>query len=1065
MMMSTAVPHIVVLFVLLVYCLSVNTGAGEPKIRCNEAERQALIKVKDHLSSWGEGEDVLSSWGEEEDKRECCDWIGIQCSNNSGHVIKLDLSPSTFNHSRHILRGKISSALFDLKYLNHLDLSYIDFRENFIPTFIPTFLGSLTKLRYLNLSSTDLGGGIPPQLGNLSSLQFLDLSHNFLEAKSLKWVSHLSSLRILDLSGTNMSLANDWVHVVVNLPHFMTNLILSDCNLPDIVVSSPSQSLVNSSKFLSVLDVSRNQLSQSIFQWLFKYNSSLVHLDLSSCQLGGSIPNGFKNMASLTYLDLSYNAFEGIIPESFGNLISLKYLDLKSNQLAGFHPKSFNNMTAISYLDLSENQLNGYIPEFFGNMIALTYLNLESNHLKGAIPEDFGKMASLSELDLSNNELEGEIPKSIWKICELKILVAYNNRLSGQLHLAELPSKECANFSLENLDLNENQIMGSLPNFTLYPSLTELYLSSNQFGGLSKSMSQLSHLRTLDLSGNSINDVLSEAHFSKLFNLHSLDLSNNSDLVIRIPTDWIPPFQLSYISLGSSNLGPRFPKWLQTQDYSVLNISNCGISDSIPDWLFNFSSSLSLLDLSNNKIRGRIHDIKQRVNISSEFEYGRTYPDIDLSSNELEGSIPSFLLQGTSSLNLFNNSFSQLDSLCKPPLVFLAFLDVSYNQLSGELPDCWSKAFFLRVLVLANNKLSGKIPTSFGFMVNIKVLHLRNNNLTGELPSSLQNRTNLMVFDVGENNLFGPIPAWIGTNLTNLLILSARSNSFNGRIPLQLCHLANLQLLDLSSNDLSGQIPNCLGKITAMKELNRREYVPADLDPYSSSKGHQGVPGDFNHQKLVLIWKGAISEFKNVGLLRTIDLSNNKLIGEIPRDITKLVGLISLNLSRNNLSGQIPQEIGHLKSLDFLDLSKNQFFGQIPSSLSQVDRLNTLDLSNNNLSGEIPRSTQLQSRDAAAYMGNPLLCGIPLPIKCPNEKVPTTADEAMENHNGDEFISKGFYISVALGIVVGFWGFCGTLIFNKSWRYAYFKLLNNAEDWAHVKATLQKEKLLRIFRS
>ena len=111
-------------------------------------------------------------------------------------------------------------------------------------------------------------------------------------------------------------------------------------------------------------------------------------------------------------------------------------------------------------------------------------------------------------------------------------------------------------------------------------------------------------------------------------------------------------------------------------------------------------------------------------------------------------------------------------------------------------------------------------------------------------------------------------------------------------------------------------------------------------------------------------------KYKNtLGLVKSNDLSSNKLRGEIPRKITELIGLISLNLSRNNFNGTIPSENSVLKSLDTLDLSNNHLIGKIPSRLSQVDRLGVLDLSNNNLSGEIPISTQLQSFGAKAYTG------------------------------------------------------------------------------------------------
>lgn len=120
----------------------------------------------------------LSSWGNEEENRECCKWFGIQCANKSGHVIKLDLSPSAFAITDFLyafnLKGDISFSLVELPYLKHLDLSYIDFGGSQIPS----FSGLLSELRYLNLSSTSVSGEIPPQLANLSNLQVLDLSYN-----------------------------------------------------------------------------------------------------------------------------------------------------------------------------------------------------------------------------------------------------------------------------------------------------------------------------------------------------------------------------------------------------------------------------------------------------------------------------------------------------------------------------------------------------------------------------------------------------------------------------------------------------------------------------------------------------------------------------------------------------------------------------------------------------------------------------------------------------------------------------------------------------------------------
>ena len=73
----------------IVFLLNMNWGVGDyTNIRCIESEREALVEFKHSLiveSEW------LSSWGDEDGKKECCKWQGVQCSNTTGHVVKLDL--------------------------------------------------------------------------------------------------------------------------------------------------------------------------------------------------------------------------------------------------------------------------------------------------------------------------------------------------------------------------------------------------------------------------------------------------------------------------------------------------------------------------------------------------------------------------------------------------------------------------------------------------------------------------------------------------------------------------------------------------------------------------------------------------------------------------------------------------------------------------------------------------------------------------------------------------------------------------------------------------------------
>ncbi|XP_059460338.1 receptor-like protein EIX1 [Corylus avellana] len=616
----------------------------------------------------------------------------------------------TLHLSNKRLSGEIRSSLLGLQHLTYLDLSYNYF------SILPKFIGLLTKLQYLNLSKNYFFGTIPPQLGNLSNLISLDISWNIMiiEDYNLDWLFHLSSLRNLDMSSVNLSKVVNWPDKVNMLPSLLQDLRLSNSQLS--LPVPPTLINANCSSPLSFLDLSLNQFNSSIFPWLFKYYNRLLHLDLHCTEIEGLIPKALGNMVALVHLDLSFTKIEGLIPKAFGNMTALVHLDLHSTEIEGLIPKAFGNMTALVHLDLSFTKIEGLIPKAFGNMTALVHLDLSFTKIEGLIPKALGNMVALVHLDLSSNKLEGPIP------------------------------------NLSKLSL-----------------LRELHLSNNQLNGsLDNVLGKLSKLQVLDLSFNSLKGVITETHLSNLSSLNQLDLSYNYDLSLKFSPDWIPPFHLDYIGLGSCKLGPTFPQWIQTQkNFSALDISSARISDTIPNWFWDLSFNIKYLNISANQITGNIP-----------FEWFSTrfqaLNAIDLSYNRFSCPLPQ-LNSNSWVLNLSNNLFRGTVTFICESDGFLEYLDLSNNLLFGELPKCWPKMANLELLNLANNNLFGRILKSFGKICwkysFFKSLHFQNNSFIGELPVSLMNCSLLSVIDFGENKLSGRIPTWIGTSLLQLMIL------------------------------------------------------------------------------------------------------------------------------------------------------------------------------------------------------------------------------------------------------------------------------------------------------
>ncbi|XP_004493940.1 probable LRR receptor-like serine/threonine-protein kinase At1g67720 isoform X1 [Cicer arietinum] len=100
----------------------------------------------------------------------------------------------------------------------------------------------------------------------------------------------------------------------------------------------------------------------------------------------------------------------------------------------------------------------------------------------------------------------------------------------------------------------------------------------------------------------------------------------------------------------------------------------------------------------------------------------------------------------------------------------------------------------------------------------------------------------------------------------------------------------------------------------------------------------------------------------------SILLSSKNLTGNIPSDITKLVGLVELWLDGNYLTGPLPDFTGCM-DLKIIHLENNQLTGTLPASLANLPNLRELYVQNNVLSGVVPQDL-LSNGLVFNYSGN-----------------------------------------------------------------------------------------------
>lgn len=336
-------------------------------------------------------------------------------------------------------------------------------------------------------------------------------------------------------------------------------------------------------------------------------------------------------------------------------------------------------------------------PVYGADRNAVVALRMDGNNVQ-ALPLDIFMLNQMEIVSMQGNAIQGELPYTLPRMSSLIELDMEGNRLDQDLSSFNWTGLS----NLEVLRLGGNQFSGKLSDtlWTLF-KLEELILDNNNFSGkISNSLSDLSELRILDLSFNFFTGQL-PASVTNLENLNVLRLGNNM-FEATIPNEYTSMTALQEFNIEGNQLSGDVPNF-GGMELSIFRIGgNDFTRGAIPAFVYDMTS-LKVLGLNDMKLEGSLGSaIGNLVNLQ----------ELYLEANSFTGEVPSSLTS-CSQLNVLTmqNNFFRGSMSFLPGLTSLLDVDVSRNQLTGNLPDL-SDLTSLKRFQAHENQLGSVFPTS-----------------------------------------------------------------------------------------------------------------------------------------------------------------------------------------------------------------------------------------------------------------------------------------------------------------------------------------------------------------
>jgi RHS repeat-associated protein len=929
-------------------------------------------------------------------------------------IVNLDLSSNN-------LSGNIA-IVNDLPWLYDLDLSFNSFTGE-----IPSNILNRSYYNYFNVESNFLQGPLPSPLGFLEEISYVNFAHNDLSGCIPEDYSTLCNPNVTVYLDFNSCLSHGSY-----FPNFCNN---SSCETLPIGsacpcsngVQDPTETNIDCGGSCLPCTLCPDTPDYAALIAIYNSTNGLYWNNNSGWSEGADGTNcdvctwygvGCDNNGRVRKIDIGNNNLSGKIPNEIGLLTELEEFYMSNNNLIGTIPNEISECTEIVHLYLNNNNLSGniFMVDQLPNMIGL---NLSYNNFNGEIPKDILNRSSYFLFNVESNSLEGSLPHPLGTLDYMEYLSFENNNLSGCI--PESYSTLCGRSKLE-VFMNNNLCLSHNGDFDLFCSNPVCETLPNTSNCLCSNGIQDPTETNIDCGGSCLpcDPCSSVVDYAALVDLYNMTggptwknnsgwvegaAGNNCDICTWSGVICNGDGRVRTLNMGFNNVTGELPASIGTLDkleYLTLNRNN--LTGEIPPEI-GLLTSIKQINLDRNQLEGEL---------PMELGALTTLTSLKLYSNNLSGCIPEELdvfcditVDVTDNPCLshggFFSSFCDGD-VCELPTYPDCILpscnngvqDLNETGIDCGGPDCHScdpcsSVTDYAALVDLYNTTGGPtwtnntgwvegaagnncdICTWSGVICNgdgrVRILNMGFNNITGELPASIGTLDKLEYLTLNRNNLSGEMPSELGL-LTSIKHINLDRNQLEGEIPMELGALTTLTSLKLYSNNLSGCIP---------EELDVFCDITVDVTD-NPCLSHGGFFSSFcdgdvcelpTYPDCILpSCNNGVQDLNETGIdcggpdchscdpcssvtdyAALVDLYNTTGGPTWTNNTGWVEGAAGNNCDICTWSGVICNGDGRVR---ILNMGFNNITGELPASIGTLDKLEYLTLNRNNLSGEMP---------------------------------------------------------------------------------------------------------------